>query len=470
MNFTGEALIYSTYLGGSAADSAQSIQVDSNGDAFIAGYTFSSNFPLVNPYQNTIGGGADAFVAELNPAGSALTFSTFLGGSGDDRAYGLALDGSANIYLTGSTVSTNFPTTSGAFQPALKGSSDAFVTKFNPAGSSLLYSTYLGGSDADQGNAIAVTSAGIAFVTGFTESTNFPTQNPVQAILGLSNNTFCGAAPCADAFVTQFNAAGNALTYSTYLGGNGPDFGQAIAVDNTGDPYITGSTSSTNFPVISPPNSVTAGTQYVPPYKSTLTGTAGNAFMAKIDSGTNPNISILPASLNFGNETISVTSALQQITLANPSTAPLTITKIQVGQVGNSITVYTETDNCVGTLAAGGAYCTMNVAFTPNAIIATSRYHHHYRQCRGSRRHRANNYPDGSRGDGGYRGHGSTHQPLLLQSGCGNRSPPQSVTITNTGTEILNITAISTGIERDFTATNQLPAVQNTLAVGQSCT
>ena len=124
--------------------------------------------------------------------------------------------------------------------------------KLNPAGSSLLYSTYLGGSGVDQGNAIAVTSAGVAFVTGFTDSTDFPTQNPVQAILGLSSNTYCGTAPCADAFVTQFNAAGNALTYSTYLGGNGPDFGQGIALDNTGDPYITGSTSSTNFPAISP--------------------------------------------------------------------------------------------------------------------------------------------------------------------------------------------------------------------------
>ena len=111
MNFTGEQLVYSTYLGGTQADVGQSIQLDCSNNAYIAGYTFSPDFPHPSAEQGTIGGGADAFVAELNAAGSALTFSTFLGGSGDDRAYGLALDSSKNIYVTGATGSTNFPVT-----------------------------------------------------------------------------------------------------------------------------------------------------------------------------------------------------------------------------------------------------------------------------------------------------------------------------------------------------------------------
>jgi hypothetical protein len=456
VNFTGEALVYSTYLGGTSADVAQAIQVDSTGNAYVAGYTFSTDFPLVAPLQSTLGGGADAFVAKLNAAGTALTFSTFVGGSGDDRAYGIALDGSKNVYITGSTISTNFPTTTGTFQPALKGSSDAFVSKLNPSGSSLLYSTYLGGSGVDQGSAIAVTSAGLAFVTGFTQSSDFPTHNPIQPTLGLTSNNLCGTLPCADIFVTQLNAAGNALTYSTYLGGNGPDFGQAIAVDSTGDPYITGSTSSTNFPAI-------AGS-----YKSTLTGTAGNAFIAKIDAANNASISIVPNTLNFGNETLSVASPLQQITIVDPSTAPLTITQILVAAVGTSSTVFTETDNCLGTIPAGG-YCTMNVAFTPastgnvtDTITITDN---------------AGAIPGTQQtitltGSGVTSATAVTVSPTSLSFSSqkvGTISPPQSVTITNTGTATLNITGISAGSSGDFSQTNTCLALLNTLSVGQSC-
>jgi hypothetical protein len=471
VNPTGVALVYSTYLGGSTADSAQSIQLDSSGNAYIAGYTFSTNFPVVAPYQNALGGGSDAFVSELNATGSALTFSTYLGGSGNDYAYGLALDatGSPNIYITGATVSTNFPTTVGAYQTALAGSSDAFVAKFNNAGSSLLYSTYLGGTDADQGNAIAVTSAGIAYVTGYTESSDFPTLNPVQSVLGISNNQYCGTTPCADAFVTQFNAAGNALTYSTYLGGNGPDFGQGIAVDDTGDSYITGSTSSTNFPVVSPPNSVTSATSYVPPYKSTLTGTAGNAFVAKIDSGNNPNISIEPGTLNFGNETVSVTSPLQEVYLVNPSTVPLVITEIQPQEVDNSFTVFTENDDCVGTIAPGGGYCTMYVGFTPDStgnktdtIIITD----NAGGVAGTQQQIT------LTGSGVTAATAVTVVPTSLSfssQNVGTVSPPQNVTVTNTGTEPLAISKISTGTTGDFTETDTCGTLGDILAVNQSC-
>ncbi|HXW16502.1 MAG TPA: SBBP repeat-containing protein, partial [Terriglobia bacterium] len=470
VNFSGEQVLYSTYLGGSAADVAQAIALDSSNDMYISGYTFSTDFPTVAPYQAANAGGADAFVAELNAAGSALTFSTYLGGAEDDRAYGIALDSSNNVYVAGATSSTNFPTNS-AFQAALAGASNAFVTKFDAAGSSLVYSTYLGGSGTDQANAIAVTPAGLAYVTGFTNSSNFPTQSPIQAILGISNNQLCGTAPCADAFIAQFNAAGNALTYSTYLGGNGPDFGQAIAVDSTGLPYIAGSTSSTNFPVVWGGN-----------YQSSLGGTAGNAFAAKIDTGGNPNASVLPTNVNFGDITISVTSPLQQITIVNPSTTPLTITQIYIEtEINNSSTVFqlSDTAGCIGTIPGGGAYCQFYVSFTPNSVghVTDEIYI----------TDNAGGVPGGSGGLPGSQqiinlsGTGVTAETAVTvvptslsysSQAVGTSSPPQSVSITNTGTETLDISSITTGTTGDFSQTNtcQSPPYNGSLAVGQSCT
>jgi hypothetical protein len=476
VNSTGEALLYSTYLGGSRADVSQAIRIDSSGNAYIAGYTYSSDFlirnpPSATPIQSTIGGGADAFVSKLNSTGSALTFSTFLGGSSDDSAYGIALDSSLNVYVAGTTSSTNFPT-SGPFQPSLKGASNAFVTKLNAAGTSILYSTYLGGSGTDYGNAIAVTPAGIAFVTGSTNSSDFPTQNPIQAVLGLSNNNYCQGVPCADAFVTQFNTAGNGLTYSTYLGGSSYDSGQAIALDSTGDPYITGSTTSTNFPAISPYNSAA----YTPPYKSTLTGLAGNAFIAKIDPANNPNISIVPQTVNFGNETISVTSALQQVNIVNPSTVPLIITSIVANEVFNSVTIYTETDECVGTLPAGES-CPIYVAFTPSQtgnITDTITITDNAGGVAGTTQTIA------LTGAGVTAATSVTIQPTSLSfasQDVGTTSPPQTVTITNTGTQTLNITKFSVGSSLDYSitstqsngTTSSCTALANTLAISQSC-
>jgi hypothetical protein len=243
---TRSALIYSTYLGGSGDDQGSGIAVDSGGNASVTGITLSTNFPTANAVQSTSGGGIDAFVAKLNAAGSALIYSTYLGGNREEVAHGIATDGAGNSYVTGHTRSTNFPTVN-AFQNTIGGGgsdpySDVFVTKFNAAGSALVYSTYLGGDAEDVGTSLAVDSTGSAYLTGYTISTNFPSAHAFQSAL----NGF------DDAFVTKFDPAGSALIYSTYLGGDASENGAGIAVDLTGNAYVTGFTNSSDFPTVNP--------------------------------------------------------------------------------------------------------------------------------------------------------------------------------------------------------------------------
>jgi hypothetical protein len=257
LNPTGSGLIYSTYLGGNNDDLDRGIAVDSAGNAYVTGFTKSTNFPTtVGAFQTAFGGGADAFVTKLNPTGSGLIYSTYLGGSGTDGCSDIAVDTSGNAYVTGGTTSTDFPTTAGAFQTALVVRTiDAFVTKLNPTGSALIYSTYLGGNNLDQSSGIAVDSAGNAYVTGSTDSTDFPTMNAIQAILGGN----------LDAFVTVMNPLGNGLVYSSYLGGSGDDDeGVRIALDSLPNPnaYVTGFTNSTNFPTTSGAFQIASGGGY----------------------------------------------------------------------------------------------------------------------------------------------------------------------------------------------------------------
>jgi len=234
-------LVYSTYLGGGGDDISNGIALDPSGNAYVTGYTASTNFPTLNPRQAVKSGGNDAFVTKLNAAGNALVYSTYLGGSGDDQAKGIAVDSSGNAYVTGFTSSTNFPI-QGTLRPTYGGGTfDAFVFKLNASGSTLAYSAYLGGSLEDQANGIAVDPSGNAYVTGYTASTNFPTVTPFRA-------TNAGGA--FDAFVTKVNAAGTAFSYSTYIGGDSGDRGYAIAVDSSGSAYVTGSTPSVNFPTV----------------------------------------------------------------------------------------------------------------------------------------------------------------------------------------------------------------------------
>jgi Beta-propeller repeat len=239
-----------TYLGGTGTDQAFAITLDSLGNVYLTGNTVSFDFPTTIGSFATAGqGGTDAFVVKLNRALSAAVYSTYLGGTGDDAGRAIAVDAAGNAYVTGFTNSTDFPTTVGAFQTVFGGGvcsgvscNDAFVVKLNPTGSALVYGTYLGGSDSDVGLGIAVDGGGSAHVTGGTFSTNFPTTPGSAQPLPTPGGS-------REAFVTKFDAAGSALTYSTFLGGTGNDVGSAVALDTAGAAYVTGSTASAAFPV-----------------------------------------------------------------------------------------------------------------------------------------------------------------------------------------------------------------------------
>jgi len=311
-------LVYSTRsMGG------ERIVVDAQGGAYVTGATAAADFPLANPLQGRIGGGTDVFVAKLNAAGTALVYSTFLGGSGSDSGRGVAVDAQGNVYLTGSTLSPNFP---GATNPPggnFAGGSDGFVTKLNATGSAIVYSTYLGGASEDVGSGIAVDGTGAAYVVGHTLSENFPvTPSAFQTALNR------GATPHSnDAFVTKLIATG-AVTYSTYLGGANNEVITSIegeildtprmALDSSGAVYLTGTTSSRDFPTKN-------ALQPVPG------GNFTDAFVAKIDPAKSGAESLVYATYLGGNDLdkaadIAVDAAgaayvlLDQASLSLPST------------------------------------------------------------------------------------------------------------------------------------------------------
>jgi len=489
LNAAGTGLIYSTFLGEYEQVQGTAIAVDSNGNVYVTGQTTENFAPTVTitppneppppfpisltAFQSTYGGGSiNAFVTKIDPTGTTILYSSYLGGDIEDVGYGIAVDSNANAYITGLTYSTTFPTTAGSLQTANGGAGDAFVAKVNPGGTALLYSTYLGGSGLDQGNGIAIDNIGNAYVAGLTNSATF----------GFAPNGFQTAyAGEGDAFVAKLTPTG-ALSYFTYLGGTKADAATGIAVDSTANVYLTGSTVSTDFP--------TAGAVFQPNYG----GGNADSFVAKLDptgktllyssylGGTNTElatgiavdtsgsayvtgqtcsedfplanplqdvpggncdayvakISILagfalnPAGLVFPAQSLNTTSQSQTVTVTNGDN-PQTISGIAIS--GVNAADYAETTTCGSSLAVG-ATCTITVSFTPAAS---------------GLRKASLTITDSAPGSPQVVNLSGNTSTVTLSSSSlafgfqqvGVASAPQAVTVTNSGTTALTISSIT---------------------------
>jgi hypothetical protein len=500
---TGSALVYSTFLGGTANDYGSAVDVDSAGDAFVAGRTCSLDFPITpGSFQTTYGGGCspsaggDAYVSQLNATGSALVYSSYLGGSGIDAAYAIAVDASGSAYVAGNTNSTDFPATSGAFQTTNGGGYDSFVAKVNPTGAALVFASYLGGSADDTTWGIKVDSSGSAYLAGQTISPNFPTT------LGSFQTTCGGGCLQTDGVVTKFSPDGSSLVYSTYLGGSGIEEAFAIAVDSAGEAFVTGETGSTNFPTtrgafqptspggvaayvtkLNPKGTklaystyfgntsttglaiavdnnahsvVVAGRTYSTTFPvtpgafkiacstCTQTNKASDGFVAEFIVGDQ----IWPLTLNFGNQVVGIRSAVMNTVLTNSTSAStLNIATIQI--TGANSADFIKTGDTCGVPILAGGHCTVSVTFTPsatgleNALLTVS--------------DDAANTPQQVilQGTGSY----VQLVPSSINFGkqrVGTQSGSQPITLTNTGGVALNISGIiPTGVNAgDFAQTN----------------
>ena len=408
LSATGNALLYSTYIGGSSQDAfpKTSIAVDSSGNAVVAGSTYSSDFPTLNAAQATYGTNGDCFITRLNPSGT-VAFSTYFGGNNLDDCEGLALDSSGNIYLTGSSLSSDFPFTGSvgnghgfvaklqnstagviyatklggisgtngdaggggvavdsagnayvfggatatdlpitttAFQGLFGGGvDDTFVMKLDSAGSNLLYCSYLGGSQGEQGIAVAIDAAGHMYVTGNTASPDFPLSNAIQPSYGGGQS---------DVFVAEFDPLGTtatSLVYSTFLGGTNADHGYAIAVDAAGNAYVAGNTSG-GFPT-------TPGA-----FQQTYGGSVNDGFVAKIGTiGSSQ-----PANIN------ATSGTSQGAIVGAPVPAPFsaTVTDSSGNGVANQTVTFTAPSSGASGSFAGGS--PTNTATTNSSGVATS--------------------------------------------------------------------------------------------------
>jgi len=275
-NATGSGVVYATFLGGSDWDIGYATAVDSSGGAVVTGYTRSNDFPTTpGAYDPVLDGITDSFVVKLSPAGSGLVFSTLVGGGGDEIGWGIALDSQGNSFVTGRTQSPDFPATPGAYDTTYNGG-DAFVAKLNATGRGLLYATFLGGTNWNEGWSIAGDAYGNAIVGGYTNSPDFP------ATPNAYDTSFGGG---SDAFVAKLNPAGSRLTYATFLGGPFGEVGDAIAVDSSGNVFVTGASAGPGFPV-------TLGA-----YDTTFTGLCCDAYVAKLSLPPEPPPILPPSNL-----------------------------------------------------------------------------------------------------------------------------------------------------------------------------
>jgi hypothetical protein len=238
----GNNMVYSTYLGGSEREQGYALAVNQMGDVYVSGETKSLNFPVINAFQPTFHGIRDAFIVRLSATGSTLIYSTYLGGISSDVSYAIAVDNSNHAFIAGHTSSVDFPIVDG-FQPVPASSgAEGFIAELPAEGNDLVYSSYLGGNSYDTIQAIALDSNGNIFLTGWTDSPNFPIVNAIQPELSPGNSV--------DAFVARLDTGGNTLTYSTYLGGDLDDNGLTLVVDGESRAYLAGSSYSLAFPVI----------------------------------------------------------------------------------------------------------------------------------------------------------------------------------------------------------------------------
>lgn len=419
LNIYGSELLYSTYLGGSGGDSASAIAISSSGNAYIAGTTSSTDFPVTpGAFQsvNNDTAGSNVFVTEIDSTGKNLIYSTYLGGSGLTDMFGdnigdgdsaIAIDQDGDAYITGTASSPDFPVTPGAFQTIDNAQQNlvgtVFISKFNPTGSALLYSTYLGGSGSygnggDSGSGIAVDNDGNAYVAGSAYSADFPITPDVYQNFNY-NDVFLGGGPMGPAiFVTKLDPSGSALVYSTYVTGipdfpgMGPysqisDFGNAIAIDKDGDAYVAGATQSFDFPTtpgafidganysagdgyifkLSPDaTKLLYSTRLINPVNALAVDSTGNAYVAGSASANPLLLPIVMQSLNYYQKT-QKDSPTAYLSKVNAQGTTLLFSTYLGGSgsydYGNAIAIDTA-----GNAYLGGATAATNFPVTPIAF------------------------------------------------------------------------------------------------------
>ncbi|HXJ95413.1 MAG TPA: choice-of-anchor D domain-containing protein [Terriglobia bacterium] len=517
LNSTGSGLVYSTYLGGNNLTQANALVLDSFGDAYVTGWTKATDFPVTTGVvQPTCGGGcrggtSDGFVTKLNPNGTGLIYSTYLGGSSTDVSYALALDPYGSVYLTGYTESTDYPITPGAFQTTLNAPQGTIVSKLNKTGTALSYSTHLGGSGAGTtpcpscGAAITVDSAGDAYVGGLTWETDFPvTAGALQPVY---------AGGFHDAYLAKFNPSGSALLYCTYLGGSDDDGIVSVAIDSSGQAYLHANTFSYDFPltqdtyqgtfggnsdavfaVVSSNGSSLAystylgGSQYefahatrtlaldakkppnvfitgftdstdFPVTSATFQTTFGgieDGYIAKFIPS--PNVGFNPVSVNFGNQNVGTASPADTVTITNIGNTALTLSGVSV--TGSSSKAFAAANACKASLAPA-ASCAVSVRFLPKVSGTAS-----------ASLSVSDNAPHSPQtvtliGIGGSDDPYVFLSPASLTFGTQlltTTSPAQTVTLNNTGTATLIITSIT--MHGDFAQTN---TCGSEVAAGANC-
>ncbi|HEY2932105.1 MAG TPA: SBBP repeat-containing protein [Acidobacteriota bacterium] len=361
LNSSGNALLYSSYLGGSRHEVPTGIALDSSGNMYLSGYTDTVDFFGAGGFQRSNAGGIDTFISKLTSTGSTI-YSTYLGGSGDDLGLGMALAGNGEVIVTGSTNSLNLPLEK-PLRSTNAGGTDVFVSRLNAAGTALIYSTYVGGGGNDRGNAVAVDSSGNAYVTGSTRSTNFPAATPFQAANGGG----------MDAFVFKLNPTGSALVYSTYLGGSGGDSGNGITIDAAGNAYVTGFTDAVDFPVANAFQPRKSGGVF-------KSGNAGTAWNFSSNGLSHPEVnalvmdpsdsSILYAGTNGGGVFKSVDAGATWTSINN-GLGDLTIYALAV-HPSSSSTLYAGTwrGGIYRSINAGGNWTAVNAGLTRNSIYS----------------------------------------------------------------------------------------------------